>query len=72
MKTINDGEKHKLVFSNGRLYIDDIQVAGEEMEPETFEIEFIASRELVEEAPPLLEINVHDSVTGKSVGPGQG
>ncbi len=72
---INNGI-HKILFSKGKLYLDGIQIAGEGINPPkdvTFEFHVNNPNEkkVVEENPPTLEINVHDTVAGRDIGPGQ-
>ena len=57
MKTIN--EKDKIVFNN--VSLDEIVIKGEDIDLE----------KIIIETPSFLEINVHDSIVGTSVGPGQ-
>lgn len=80
---LNDGLAHKVVFSRGKLYLDGIQIGGEDVAPGkdiSFEFntkapepmpEVIRDTEYIEKTPEFLSINVHDKVAGKSVGPGQ-
>jgi len=73
MTRLNDGLIHRILFSQGALYLDGVKIAGKGMEPEkdvVFEFQ-VADTQGVEESPPTLEINVHDAIKGKSVGPGQ-
>lgn len=72
---INNGT-HKILFSKGKLYLDGVQIAGEGVLPENKEVVFefhVGQKEESTEIKDssLLEINVHDSVTGKDLGPGQ-
>lgn len=70
---------HKIFFSKGKLYLDNIQIAGEGITPDkdvTFEFqvnkpEEIKNREIISHDPSILEVNVHDSVCGLDLGPGQ-
>lgn len=69
---LNDGLVHKILFSRGKLYLDGIQIAGDGIIPDKdicFELQ--TSGELPKD-PSILEINVHDTVAGKDIGPGQG
>ena len=71
MNNINDGKIHNVLFSKGKLFLDDVQIAGEGLLPEK-EITFQFKTNLIETpAPEFLEVNVFDKVAGKSVGPGQ-
>jgi hypothetical protein len=78
MNNISNGT-HKILFSNGKLYLDGVQIAGEGIFPKkdvTFEFK-VNSTEKVEriEKPgihsDILEINVFDEMPMKDVGPGQ-
>jgi hypothetical protein len=69
---------HKILFSRGKLYLDGIQIAGEGILPDkevTFDFQVNIpeemTREIVSQDPSVLEVNVHDSVSGKDLGPGQ-
>lgn len=74
--------KHKILFSKGKLYLDGKLIAGEGIIPEkdvTFEFVIMPKTEekKEEEKPPtsdpsVLQINVKDSVNSKDIGPGQG
>jgi cell division ATPase FtsA len=77
---LNDGQTHKLLFSKGKLYLDGVQIAGEDILPgKDISFEFktnvptqeVVKEEVKEKDPSILEINVHDKVAGRSVGPGQ-
>jgi hypothetical protein len=74
---LNDGNVHKILFSLGKLYLDGVQIAGEGIEPAKdvmFEFQVNNQPQVEEPAPKdpsILEINVHDSIKSKSVGPGQ-
>jgi hypothetical protein len=77
---LNDGQTHKLLFSKGKLYLDGVQIAGEDILPGkdiSFEfktnvpVQEAVKEEVKEKDPSILEINVHDKVAGRSVGPGQ-
>ena len=70
--------KHTILFRSGKLFLDSTQIAGEGIEPaKDVVFEFMINKPLVEEQkvgekdPSILEVNVHDSVSGRSVGPGQ-
>jgi hypothetical protein len=78
MNNLNDGGIHKVLFSQGKLYLDGVQIGGEPLDPAkqiSFEFKTNSSPGIPEEKPlkdpSLLEINVFDKVAGKSVGPGQ-
>lgn len=69
---------HKILFSKGKLYLDDVQIAGPGIfPPKDICIEFRVNVPEVENKtepvkdPSILEVNVHDSVFGKDVPPGQ-
>jgi len=68
--------KHQIRFIKGKLYIDDTQIAGEGITPQKDVIfEFFVNK-VVEEVnknsdSSVLEVNVHDTVSGKDLGPGQ-
>lgn len=69
---------HKILFSRGKLYLDGIQIAGEGILPDkevTFDFQVNipeeVKREIPSQDPSILEVNVHDSVSGKDLGPGQ-
>ena len=71
---------HKIFFSQGKLYLDGVQIAGEGVIPNkevTFEFqvnhpeEKTENREIISHDPSILEVNVHDSVSGQDLGPGQ-
>ena len=74
--------KHKILFSKGRLYLNDVQIAGIGITPEKDVLfEFAVKGEIIhnkvetpvkEKDPSILEINVVDEVKSKDVGPGQG
>ena len=73
--------KHKILFSRGRLYLNDVQIAGTGITPDKDVLfEFATKEEIVhkkvetpvkEKDPSILEVNVVDSVNSKDVGPGQ-
>ena len=73
--------KHKILFSNGRLYYDGAQIAGIGITPDKDVLfEFAVKDEVIhkkgetsvkEKDPSILEVNVVDSVNSKDVGPGQ-
>jgi len=76
MSNLNDGKVHKIRFCKGKLYLDGIQIAGEGIASEkevTFEFQTNTIPSIVSELKDnsVLEVNVHDTVTGKAVGPGQ-
>lgn len=72
--------KHKILFSRGKLYFDGTLIAGEGVTPEKDVLfEFAVKGEIVrnqieipKKDPSILEINVVDEVKSKDVGPGQG
>jgi len=76
---LNDGQVHKVLFSKGKLYLDGVQIGGEDVAPGKdigFEFRTNPPVEPIKEVtaakdPSVLEINVHDKVAGRSVGPGQ-
>jgi hypothetical protein len=82
-KNLNDGLTHKVIFSRGKLYLDGVQIGGEDIAPgKDIAFEFntkipeqmpdvIREAEYSEKPPEFLSINVHDKVMGKAVGPGQ-
>lgn len=75
MVKLNDGQIHRILFSGGKLYLDGVQIAGEGISPQK-DIVFEFNTNLVPESSPkedpsVLEVNVHDTVMGKAVGPGQ-
>ena len=71
--------KHKILFSRGKLYFDGTLIAGEGVTPEKdvlFEFavkgEIVRNQiEILEKDPSVLEINVVDEVKSKDIGPGQ-
>ena len=71
--------KHKILFSKGRLYLNGVQIAGEGITPEKDVLfEFVVKGEIVrnqmeipKKDPSILEVNVVDEVRSKDVGPGQ-
>lgn len=73
--TING--KNRILFHNGKLFLNEVQIAGEGIFPQkdvVFEFEVNNPEEKEVEIckdPSILEVNVHDSVSSKSVGPGQ-
>ena len=76
MNNLNDGQSHKVVFSRGKLYLDGAQIGGEDIAPgKDIVFDFKTNPRNVEPVqvkdPSLLEVNVHDSVVNKDVGPGQ-
>ena len=78
MNTLKNG-LHKVLFSKGNLYLDDIQIAGEGFSPEkevTFEFNINKPEEkevlpIKQKDPSVLEVNVCDEIAGQDVGPGQ-
>ena len=69
---------HRIFFSCGKLYLDGFQIAGEGILPAkevAFDFQVNRPEELIKEKtfidPSILEVNVHDSVSGKDLGPGQ-
>lgn len=65
--------KHKILFTCGKLYLDDIQIAGEGILPQKdvcFEFT-VGKNEEAQKDPSILEINVVDKMAFKDVGPGQ-
>ena len=74
MNNLNDGNVHKVLFSQGKLYLDGVQIGGEPLDPaKQIAFEFktnVVQPEPVKD-PSILEINVQDKVAGKSVGPGE-
>lgn len=77
---LNDGQTHRILFTNGKLYLDGIQLAGDGISPaKDIIFEFKVGLEKQEEIPrveqiedtSVLKINVHDSVNSKDIGPGQ-
>ena len=76
MNNLNDGKTHKVVFSRGKLYLDGVQIGGDDIAPGKdiafdFKTNVREVERVKEKDPSLLEINVHDSVANKDVGPGQ-
>ena len=71
--------KHKILFSRGKLYFDGTLIAGEGVTPEKDVLfEFAVKGEIVrnqieipKKDPSILEINVVDEVRSKDIGPGQ-
>lgn len=73
---LNDGQLHKVLFSRGKLFLDGEQIGGEDIAPGKevafeFKTNVIPVEPKKEKDPSILEINVHDKVAGRSVGPGQ-
>ena len=67
---------HKVLFSRGKLYLDGVQIAGEDNFPRkdvVFDFNINKPQEpvITPKDPSILEINVHDSIKGKDLGPGQ-
>jgi len=69
---------HKLLFSKGKLYLNDKQIAGEGITPEkdvlfTFQVKTEQPEVLSNDSTfsPVLSVNVHDSIKGRDLGPGQ-
>lgn len=75
MNNLNDGQLHKVIFSRGKLYLDGVQIGGDDVAPgKDIAFEFKTNVREVEQVvkdPSILEVNVHDSVVNKDVGPGQ-
>lgn len=64
--------KHKILFTKGKLYLDEVQIAGDGILPEKDVcFEFNVEKEEVIKDPSILEINVVDKMAFKDVGPGQ-
>lgn len=67
--------KHKVLFSQGKLYLDGVQIAGDGIFPPkdvVFEFHSEKKEEPVPiEDPSVLSVNVHDSVSATALGPGQ-
>ena len=79
MNTFINGT-NRILFSNGKLFLNNIQIAGEGIVPQKdilFEFNINKPENIInispdpEESPPILEISVFDAIKGKSVGPGQ-
>jgi hypothetical protein len=77
MNKLENGN-HKILFSKGKLYLNGIQIAGEGITPDkevTFDFQVNKheekKREITNQDSSILEVNVHDSVSGKDLGPGQ-
>lgn len=74
-----ENNKYRILFSRGRLFLNDVQIAGIGITPEKDVLfEFAVKGEIVrnqveipQENPPVLKINVVDSVNSKDIGPGQ-
>lgn len=73
---------HKILFRNGSLYLDETLIAGEGIFPKKDvcfdfiinppkEIEKVEEQLVQGKDPSILEVNVHDSVKFKDLGPGQ-
>ena len=77
MNNLITSGKHKVLFSKGKLYLDDVQIAGEGILPDknvTFEFQINKPNEeqpVSIKDPSVLEVNVHDAVAARGVGPGQ-
>lgn len=68
--------KHKILFSQGKLYLDGVQIAGEGIyPPKDVVFEFHTEKKEdpipVQEDPSILSVNVHDSINATALGPGQ-
>ena len=72
--------KNRILFSGGKLYLNDIQIAGEGIVPSkdvVFEFQVNKPEEpvniplVVENHPSVLEVNVHEAMAIQGVGPGQ-
>ncbi len=77
-KKLADGQTHKILFSNGKLYLDGVQLAGEGISPPKdvmfeFKVNTEPEDEPVEQLknPEFLEINVAEDMNMRDVGPGQ-
>lgn len=69
-------KKHKILFSKGKLFLDNIQIAGEGITPEKdvlfeFSLKEEIQREVKVKDPSILEVSVVDAVNSRDVGPGQ-
>lgn len=81
MNNLNDGQLHKVLFSKGKLFLDGNQIGGEDILPGKdivfeFKTNIPQQEEQIKEIkevkdPSILEINVHDKIANKDVGPGQ-
>lgn len=69
---LNNG-KHTITFKENKLFLDDIQIAGEGIyPPKNVILEFFINKpELKKEDPSILEVNVNDSINIQALGPGQ-
>ena len=73
--------KHKILFSKGRLYLNGVQIAGIGITPDKDVLfEFAVKEDIIhkkiegqvkEKDPSILEVNVVDEVKSKDIGPGQ-
>jgi hypothetical protein len=77
MNKLTNGN-HRIFFSCGKLYLDGVQIAGEGILPAkevAFDFQVNRPEEVIRDITPtdpsVLEVNVHDSVSGKDLGPGQ-
>lgn len=64
---------HKILFKQGKLFLDGIQIAGEGIIPDkevVFEFQINKPEEKGDDS--ILEVSVHDSIKSKDLGPGQG
>ena len=75
MNNLSNGT-HKILFSMGKLYLDSVQIEVEGILPHkdvVFQFSVNKAEEpITQKDPSVLEVNVHDSVAGADVGPGQG
>jgi hypothetical protein len=67
---------HKILFSKGKLYLDGSQIAGDGILPEKdvvfeFQVNIPETVVAAPKDPSILEVNVHDSIATKALGPGQ-
>jgi len=69
-----DNGTHRILFSNGKLYLDGVQIAGDGIAPQKDVVfEFEIKRPLEEPRnEEFLNVNVSDKISSKDIGPGQG
>lgn len=68
---INDGLEHTVLFRNGNLFLDNVQIGGDGIN-QGKDIIFKFKTDIPKpKDPSILEVNVHDSVAAQALGPGQ-